>query len=595
MPTGRILARANAMLVRIKGLLHFDHNVDTGFLIGRVNEVLTPKRTVKVRGNSRGDFSVDSFVEWGWKRKRGKAHISLGEEPNPHVMMVGMSGFGKSTLLASMLDDLKISGIPVILFDAHNEHETLVRELGGIVHDASSEGLNVLELDGLSVAQRISELVGLFKEVYALGSIQCTKLGSCLRYTYRKAGFRSTEDTNGTKIPTFMDLMAEMEVFISNARSASERNTLLHLKSKLQPLVSMSRGGSINLNALMGGITSLSLSGLKDKQMRVVYVHELVKRLYIRMHENSKTGGVRLFIAVDEAEFMLGNGHGNSTAIGNIISEGRKYGVGVVMATHMLGTIDKQIVANASTLIAFYSREPGDVNYISNTLAGGVPERASAIRQRMRKLRRGEALLVSGAHRDVRIVRVGVRKKRVYKNDECDSTRTDPRIALIAKRAIAYDELVTMVGFRPTSEQLNDFDVESGVFNFRGHTRRWVMKRNPSLSLEHEVMVMQISHMLTDKRIANYIQDNSRGPDIVAFENGKRIAIEYETGRKSFMETAAMLRHRSSGYAGCVVYVKHGDVLRYGHAFSSKNIRIECVDCEKCSHARARREMLNIV
>ena len=54
--------------------------------------------------------------------------------------------------------------------------------------------------------------------------------------------------------------------------------------------------------------------------------------------------------------------------------------------------------------------------------------------------------------------------------------------------------------------------------------------------------------------IGNKIYNTSHGPDIIARIGKKRIAIEYETGRKSEEETLAMLEKRK-GYFDKVIIV----------------------------------------
>ena len=109
-------------------------------------------------------------------------------EPNPHILISGMSGFGKSMFFKSVLMDVAKAGIACMIFDGHNEHEKAVQGLGGTVHDSRNGGINILSLDGATVADRTAELTGLLGNVYKLGHIQSTKLGQCLRYTYRRFG-----------------------------------------------------------------------------------------------------------------------------------------------------------------------------------------------------------------------------------------------------------------------------------------------------------------------------------------------------------------------------------------------------------------------
>src|SRR5208283_5955961 len=186
----------------------------------------------------------------------------------------------------------------------------------------------------------------------------------CLYYTYRKA------ESNGTrKTPTMQDLLYEISIFVRNARSASETNSLLHLKEKLSLLsVSALGKGQVSVESLQIGISSFSLAGIKSPESRVIYIHELLRRIYLSMKQNQKERGLRIFIMIDEAQFLLGS-QKEGASVRSIVEEGRKYGAGVVIATHISSNLDRQVLANASTLISFYPRDPAEINYISSAMS----------------------------------------------------------------------------------------------------------------------------------------------------------------------------------------------------------------------------------
>ncbi len=68
--------------------------------------------------------------------------------------------------------------------------------------------------------------------------------------------------------------------------------------------------------------------------------------------------------------------------------------------------------------------------------------------------------------------------------------------------------------------------------------------------------------------------NNSNGPDIVAYINGKKAAIEYETGRKSAASTAKMLTSRSGSFASTIVLVNSKAYGFYKSYFESEKTRV---------------------
>ncbi len=497
-------------------------------------------------------------------------------EPNPHIVILGMSGFGKSTLLKSMLIDISRMGKPAIIFDTHNEHEDLVLSLYGKVYDALYNGINLFELSGASVAERISEITLFFKDVYSLGYIQTTKLSECLWYTYRKKGASSKSDRCIKDIPTIRDLVSEINIFINNSGSSVERNTLMHLKEKLSVLNTMAFNSSyISINDLGKGISSFALASLGSSEIQLIYIHELLRMLYKSMKSNAKEHGLNIYLVLDEAQFLIDNTTNSHGIIKKMVEEGRKYGVGVIIATHITRNIGKQIIANASTLISFYSREPSEVNYISGALSGNDPQRMDLIRKRIREMGQNKAIVISGAIKNPTVVRTPhisqingfIRRQnfaKPVKAAQVLDTINSPMLydELKGKSAIEVDRLV------------EDGRIDKMAVNDNGVSKTWIMKHKNSLSIEHEVSIKRISEKLGKIDIKHYINKSGKGPDLVAYSNNGKIAIEYETGKKSKLDTSKMLESRLDEFNKVIVFVNSNALKFYKDYFEKERIKI---------------------
>ncbi len=529
--------------------------------IGEARESLQGGRKYMLQPSGRL-ARLESAYLYEWRRRRGIFSVFPEAEPNPHIIIVGMSGYGKSTLLRHMIGDMHKGGKGAIVFDAHNEHESVVGSAGGKVYNAAYHGLNIFELDGVSVAQRISDLSVMFKDVYRLGHLQASKLSDCLWYAYRKAGARSRDDTAVPETPTVRGLVEELHVFLGNAKTQAERNTLHHLIARISLL---GEGGfsrsTVSVADLCRGISSFSLASLKNPEAQMIYIGELLRRLYSTMKDSEREKGVRLYVVLDEAQFLIDSSETGGRFVGKLIAEGRKYGVGVVIATHMASQLDRRVVANASTFITFYPREPAEINYVASLLAAGSAERVQLVKERLGRMVQNEAMVLS-AHeraatvvetRDFRDLAAGDREGRGAE----DRLVVEQRILSGAKRPATYEDIVARHGGRRevVDSLIADGELDTFEESLSGAPRRWVMRRNPSLSAEHEVCVGLLSERLTALGIRNRIVDNATGPDIMAFSGGRAVAVEYETGRKGIMDTASMFRRRLESCDAVAVFV----------------------------------------
>jgi hypothetical protein len=523
---------------------------------------------------------VQSLISSRWVKRKGKVYSFPQKEPNPHIIIVGMSGFGKSTLFKSIMINVHKIDIPIIVFDSHNEHEEVVNALNGMVYNSRYTGINIFDLNGSAISERISELTSLFRNVYSLGYIQATKLSECMWYMYRKNGARSKNDRSIKNTPTPKDLIAELSIFIKNARTSSEKNTLVHLKERMSLInTSAFNTNFVEIRRLQDGISSFSLASLGSGEIQLIYVHELLKRLYTSMKSNKKERGLSIYIMLDEAQFLIGSTKNESSIIRKMVEEGRKYGVGIIIATHITSNLDTQITANASTFISFYSREPSEINYISNALSGGDPERKDAIRKKLRELKQNEAIMISGLIKNPMIIYTPKITSILdfLSSRKNMSIQKDDRNIIVeqAVQPIKYEELLEKF----PEENINGL-VDEGVIdkiaehNVDGSNQTWIMKHKNSLSIEHEVCVKRIADKLEDQKIKSYILDNSRGPDLVAYIDGKKIAIEYETGSKRYESTAKMLNARKKGYFKTLIFTNSAVTKFYKDYFAEDKVQV---------------------
>lgn len=542
---------------------------------GRMCSVLVRRRVVYL--NSRSPVGNESSLTW--VKRSGDFYLFPRSESNPHMIVSGMSGFGKSTLFKSLLLQIRNSNIPCIVFDAHNEHSAIIRSLNGSVHDALYSGINLLELDGASVGERISELSRLFKEVYSLGYIQSTKLSECLWYTYRKAGARDRNERNLAKAPTIRELLDELNVFIRNSKSQGERNTLLHLRDRLFLLNTASFSGNfINVKTLSSELHSFALSGMKSREAQIIYIGELLNRLYASMHDNGRQDGIRLYIMVDEAQFLVDNSNNNSI-VAKLTEEGRKYGVGVIIVTHAACTLNRKIIANSSTFMTFYAREPSEISYVTKVLSGSDAHMSDAVRSKISALRQNEAVLVSNSNRFPVLIRTPsfgeINSITANAVQALNAAESKELLRGIARHPILTGELKNLKA-KVLESTLKELIASKFIEYLKIGDEEWIMCRNGALGIEHEVWVKKISETLDKNKIYNRIIDNSLGPDILAIANNKRIAIEYETGSKSLESSLKMMDSRLGGYDRVVIVTKKELVDFYSHNFS--NLRITVTD-----------------
>lgn len=544
---------------------------------------------------SQKNVICNPISEFDWKKVNLKTYIIPEQESNSHILINGMSGFGKSTLIKSLLIDIYKNKKAAIVFDAHSEHCETISSLKGKNYDVNSFGFNLLELNGLSVNERISELSQLFKDTFSLGYIQTMKLSECLWYTYRKFGALNKNICYLKSTPTFYNLLQEINIFVRNAKSISEKNTLLHLKNRIELLNTKSFiKNNISLQNIKNGINSISLAALKTKQIQSIYIFELLKRLYSTMHDNQKENGLKLYVIIDESELIL---ELSDIIINKLITEGRKYGIGVIIVTHTTSNLSKQILANVSTYISFFTREPHDLNYISDLISGTDTVKKILVKNKLINLKQNQAILISTKIRTPLVIQtmhiskilkilhlidlenrnlINNKENRIeeYNNQEKNIINNKIiKLNDIIKKPIKVELLNILFNDKEMDIIKNSKDIDKFIINEKGINEEWIMLRNNSKSIEHELFVKKIHEELIKERIKNIINNNYEGPDIIIYQNNKKIAIEYETGRKNIFDTYKMIRKREQIFDSIIMFVNNTAFESYSKFFKNNNLK----------------------
>ncbi len=508
-----------------------------GFVLGKV------VKRMRLKGFGFGR------VRWHWKRVMLEKLYFQGSGMNNHVIITGGSGSGKSNACKLLLHALAGKGVNFVVFDPHNEYAAMAYDLGANAYDASITRFNIFDLDGMTKAEKISDLTETFKRIFRLGELQSYELYKCLGFLY--GGYLSG-------LPSMNALLHVISIFKKNAKG-NELNILNGLEKRFRMLDDGANAKGIEAGMLTDSRSIMALSSLHSSESQVVYMESLLRKVYSMM----LSGAIMkpFYIVIDEAEKLS-----NSRIVARLVEEGRKYGIGIIAVSQRAKALDRSIISNSALHIAFYQREPEELNYVANLIAGGNEmERFTEVKRAIRNLRRGEAM-----------VQFQYREPMVAELKLCKIAKEYIGIRLLeaAKSPIEKSALFHAVNAASSEE------VSEGIKELilRGLLRYHVISNGtfagvwyittPLYSAEHEVYVWLLSRLLSDNKINNYIYDRANGPDIRAYANGARIAIEYETGKNAMDAAARMIEKRRTKFDRVIVVVNDAHFERYAKTLS---------------------------
>jgi len=285
---------------------------------------------------------------------------------NPHILILGETGYGKTYTICCMLAELAQQNVPSIVFDygqgfslratpdafSYYAHSAEV--------EASREGIDLNPLQIFSsdmygpvnVAQRIADT---FTRVYPqIGIQQHATLRQAVLDVFADSGIRG--DVPGSwkgDTPSF-DLLRQHLEFHANKSDSARRRLAQSVSSHISTLFVFNtlRPGGRKLTwseIIKGpGCVILQLAGL-ESSLEAIVTEFLLWNL-VGFVEALGPGPLRCFVVLDEAH-KLSFDRGSPTE--KLLREGRKFGVGVVLASQQPEDFSAVAFANTATKLVF--------------------------------------------------------------------------------------------------------------------------------------------------------------------------------------------------------------------------------------------------
>ena len=140
---------------------------------------------------------------------------SVSIRSNPHMMMVGLPGMGKTTALINISEQLTAAGIAPVIFSYHDDIDDKLADAIGPMRTIDFDGLgfNPLRVDALGPMAYI-DVAGTLRDIFAsifpdLGEIQLEELRGAIRQSYDDLGWndRAAQRPAPPRFRTFLDIL----------------------------------------------------------------------------------------------------------------------------------------------------------------------------------------------------------------------------------------------------------------------------------------------------------------------------------------------------------------------------------------------------
>ncbi len=341
-----------------------------------------------------------------------KVNLDVNSLVQKHCCILAKTGSGKSYTAGVIIEELIERGVPMFIIDPHGEYASLREpndnpdELDRMgIYGVSPKGYGnrirvyvppnspfmdkadgVLKLDGLNLTpEEIIELTGITNS------------------TQQALLYQAIKNLKGRDY-TIEDIISEVEALKHNARFG----LLGHLEKILDSNLFGRDATPIEVLLQKERAVVLDMRGSPPEHQDLIVSRVCSMLFELRKREEVPPG----MIVIEEAHnFIPERGFGRTVStqiLRTIASEGRKFGLGLLVISQRPARVDKNVVSQCNTQIILRITNPNDLTAIKKGVEGLTAETVDEIK----RLPPGTALVVSPELEKPVIVNIRVRKSK---------------------------------------------------------------------------------------------------------------------------------------------------------------------------------------
>jgi hypothetical protein len=291
--------------------------------------------------------------------------------PNPHLMITGETGSGKTQATKAILADMRPFDVPALILDFKDDYsEQVYAETEGFsVYDPNDQTLPFNPLapaidprsGRVNPTHHLHQLTDIIKRIYRLGDQQAYRLREAMKAVYEGAGVptRAFVPDAGQTYPAFEAVQEEL-------REDKENQALLGRMSPIFDLGLFSSGAQVtDFATVVEQSTVIRLAQLPGDEVKNSVAEFFLMALYnylIRQPQSHRLG--RLAV-LDEAWRLV-----ESPFLEPLMREGRAFGLGVVIASQFPTDLPTAVAGSTATKLYFSQTNVEQIRDIQRTILG---------------------------------------------------------------------------------------------------------------------------------------------------------------------------------------------------------------------------------
>jgi hypothetical protein len=291
--------------------------------------------------------------------------------PNPHLMITGETGSGKTQATKVILSDLKPFDVPALILDFKDDYSdpTYAETEGLNVYDPNEQSLPFNPLapavdprsGRVNPTHHLHQLTDIIKRIYRLGDQQAYRLREAMKAVYESAGVpgRAFVPEHGQTYPPFQVVQDELQ-------ADKDNQALLGRMSPIFDLELFSSGAqAADFATVVESSTVIRLAQLPGDEVKNSVAEFFLMALYNYLIRQPQSHRFSRLLVLDEAWRLV-----ESPFLEPLMREGRAFGLGVLIASQFPTDLPAAVAGSTATKLFFSQTNVEQIRDIQRTILG---------------------------------------------------------------------------------------------------------------------------------------------------------------------------------------------------------------------------------
>ena len=330
-----------------------------------------------------GAAEVAQFVLGTDKFSETEVAWHVTSRANPHLMIVGLPGMGKTEALLNICQQLVAQSITPIVFSYHPDiDERLEQKLGQVqLLDHRQLGFNPMHVDDPTPHAHIDN-AGMLRDIFAamfpdLGDVQLERIRSAIRESYNRLGW-GKESESPREIPEFR---AFYELLQQDAKG--NQNVLVRL-NELNDYGVFETSGAVRSLLASNTPSVLRIHATQNDGVQRAVAMLALYNIYKEMFRRGVQPRITHAVVFDEAHRAS-----RLRLLPRLAAECRKFGLSLILASQSARDFDPGLYSQIASYLLLRMTEQ-DANVLSKNIT--TSDQSRRVADRLKQLEKYHAL-----------------------------------------------------------------------------------------------------------------------------------------------------------------------------------------------------------